>query len=198
MMINPVRRTATAIIATVDDDCALVLTLLGLPIPLRAHIFNYLGETQDELMNLALVSKQVYTDCYRLGIEWKIIPTIEISPTKGRSKRTLLQQLLHNKNNETNKKLRRFPRMHVNNVHKFYLIPLYRLAAEITRDVRKDWIVSLDILLSRRQLEKLFSCPFQMPCLILCQIYVMLIFQMRIQLIESSRIFHTDVHIWKK
>ena len=60
-MIYPVR-TATAIIATVDDDCALVLTLLGLPMPIRVYIFNYLGETQDELMGLTLVSKQAYED----------------------------------------------------------------------------------------------------------------------------------------
>ena len=146
-MIYPVR-TATAIIATVDDDCALVLTLLGLPVPIRVYIFNYLGETQDELMGLTHVSKQVHDDCYRPGIEWKIIPTIEISPTKGRSTRILLQQLLYNNDNETSKKLRRFPRMHVNDVHKRYLIPLHRLAAEITRDVRMDWILSLDISLS--------------------------------------------------
>ncbi|MGK3744344.1 MAG: hypothetical protein ACI90V_011204 [Bacillariaceae sp.] len=147
-MTNPVgtaTATATSITATAEED-VLLLTLLGLLMPLRVYIFNYLGETQDELMNLTLVSKQVYTDCYRLGIDWKIIPTIEISPTKGGSTRALLQQL--NRDDETNKKLRRFPRMRVNDVHGFRHILLHRLAAEIARDVRMDWILSLDISLS--------------------------------------------------
>jgi hypothetical protein len=71
-----------AAVTTVDNNDILLLqqvtTLLGLPVPLRIYILNYLlGETQEELMiNLTLVSKQIYKDCKRPGIEWKIIPTI--------------------------------------------------------------------------------------------------------------------------
>jgi hypothetical protein len=39
-----------------DDDDGLTLTLLDLTMPLRIMIFNYLGETQDELTNLTLTT----------------------------------------------------------------------------------------------------------------------------------------------
>jgi hypothetical protein len=45
--------------------------LLDLPVAIRIRIFNYLGETQEELINLPLASKQTYEDCKRLGIERK-------------------------------------------------------------------------------------------------------------------------------
>jgi hypothetical protein len=44
----------------------LMLTLFSLPIPLRISILNYLGQTQEELMNLTLVSKQIYKDCIKV------------------------------------------------------------------------------------------------------------------------------------
>ena len=57
------------------------MTRLDLPIHLRVSIFNYTeGQTQDELINLIVVSKQICNDCIKQpGIKWKIIPTIEIS-----------------------------------------------------------------------------------------------------------------------
>jgi hypothetical protein len=84
---NSKKQKAMAILsrrtANVDNDDGLMLTFLSLPMPLRIHILNYLGQTQEELMDLRLISRQIYEDCKRPGIEWKVIPTIEISPTKG-------------------------------------------------------------------------------------------------------------------
>ena len=43
---------------------------LGLPTPLRrVYIINYLGQTQEELSNLTLVSEQVCEDRKRPGIK---------------------------------------------------------------------------------------------------------------------------------
>ena len=95
----------------ISNEGLSALTLLGLPFPIRVSILNYLGQTQDELMNLTLVSRKVNEDCKRPGIEWKIIPTIEIRPRQqqGDDKirgRVLMKNLTgHLQNNETNKKL---------------------------------------------------------------------------------------------
>ena len=50
-------------------------------------------KTQEDLINLTLVSKKVNTDCKSSSIEWKIIPTIETSPTKRGAPDKLLRQL---------------------------------------------------------------------------------------------------------
>ena len=60
------------------------IELMDVTASLRVCIFNYLGETQEELVDLRLISKQLYEDCKRPGIEWKIfISMIEISPIHG-------------------------------------------------------------------------------------------------------------------
>ena len=131
-----------------DDGLVIVSTLLNLPVPLRVYIFNYLGETQDELIDLTLISKQVYEDCYRPGIEWKIIPTIVISPTPEGgvgSTRALLQRL----NNQSPKsKLRRYTHMKINDIHRFNDNISTTEIHEIIGDAEMDWIVSLDMSLS--------------------------------------------------
>jgi hypothetical protein len=43
--------------------------MMNLTVPLRVYILNYLGETQEELMTLTLVSEQMHEDCTRLGVE---------------------------------------------------------------------------------------------------------------------------------
>ncbi|OEU09800.1 hypothetical protein FRACYDRAFT_248057 [Fragilariopsis cylindrus CCMP1102] len=102
-----------------------ILTLLDLPISLLAHIFNHLGKTQEELMNLTLVSKQVYEICKneRTGIEWKIIPVFEISVLQqegGGSTRTLVKNMItHSLNRKTAKKFRNYHHMLVKDLHKF-------------------------------------------------------------------------------
>jgi hypothetical protein len=82
-----------------------------------------------------------------LGIEWKIIPTIEISPTKGQrgSACGIIQQLrTHSLDNQINQKLRRYPHMKVNDVHEF----CYNSLPRNTKDARMDWILSLDVSVS--------------------------------------------------
>jgi hypothetical protein len=116
------------------------LTLMSLPITLRIMIFNHLGETNDELIYLTLVSKGLYEDCKRPGIEWKLIPTIEISAVHG-STQKLIQNVSHN---QKNKKLDRYSHMRINDVHKFDYISLNEID-KITKDVRLEGIISLDL-----------------------------------------------------
>jgi hypothetical protein len=134
-----------------NDDHGLV-TLMYLPVNVRVTILNHLGgETQDDLINLILVSKQFYNDCKRPGIGWKIIPTIEIRPDPHQVDdsirglllmRNLAQHLL---NNETKEKLQSYSHMIIKDVQKFVL-PKYD-----GRDIQFDWILSLDITNSSSQ-----------------------------------------------
>jgi hypothetical protein len=123
-----------------------LLSLISLPVSVRVSILNHLGETQDELVNLTLVSKQMYEDCKSPGIEWKIIPTIEFSASQeegGGSCKKLLQILYQN---QTNGKFQRYPRLRVNDLHKFGDLNLsYNEMNNITKDVRLEGILSLDL-----------------------------------------------------
>ncbi|OEU18007.1 hypothetical protein FRACYDRAFT_238438 [Fragilariopsis cylindrus CCMP1102] len=140
-----------------------VLSLLDLHIPLLFRIFNYLGETQDELRNLILVSKQVYQICYgsygRPGIEWRIIPTFEISPLQnegggsggggggGGSIETLLTNLYHHSlNTQTKNKLQFYRHMRVNDLQKFHGRNISEdIIQHIKRNIRMSGITMLDI-----------------------------------------------------
>jgi hypothetical protein len=158
--LHPSSSSAISIVNDNDDDAKInneglsaAFTLMSLTVHIRVYIFNYLGQTQHELINLTLVSKEVYEDCKRPGIEWKIIPTIEISPTKGGSTRALLQQLCnHQLDNKTNKKIRRYTHMNVKDIHRFDRD--FSGFAELRRDIRMDWILSLDVSSSRN----FFAC----------------------------------------
>lgn len=81
-----------------DDDSnrdgVAVLTLLGLPIHLRVTILNFLGQTQDELRTLTIISKQFYKECNQPGIKWKIIPTIIIRPKQHQIDNSIRGRLL--------------------------------------------------------------------------------------------------------
>ncbi|MGK3754594.1 MAG: hypothetical protein ACI8RD_006903 [Bacillariaceae sp.] len=136
------------------DDAGPVLELLDLSFHLRVSILNYLGETQEELINLILVSKTLYEDCKRPGIEWKIISTIEINPTQGvsqgvgqrRSIHELVQQLCnHLLDNKTDRKLQRYTHMRVNDIHKFDAFSSWEEIQRITNNLRMDRILSLDM-----------------------------------------------------
>jgi hypothetical protein len=107
--------------ASINNVGLRAIKLMDLTASLRVCIFNYLGQTQEELVNLTVVSKQVYEDCKRPGIEWKIIISmIEISPKGGGSERGLLRKLQqHLLDNKTNKKLLLCFHMKVIDVHKF-------------------------------------------------------------------------------
>ena len=142
----------------INNEGLSALTLLGLPFPIRVSILNYLGQTQDELLNLTFVSKVVNEDCKRPGIEWNIIRTIEIRPTKGGgSVLASLQQLCHHLlDNNTNKKLRRYPHMKVTDGHEFNFVPSIEIDKIISyythkgtpKYVEMDWILSLDMSVS--------------------------------------------------
>jgi hypothetical protein len=141
-----------------NNNDGILLTLLDLDIPLLFHIFNYLGETQGELRNLILVSKQVYQICYgsygRPGIEWRIIPTFEIRPLLqqhddggigGGSIETLLNNLYdHSLNVETNNKFQFYRHMRVKDVHKFQKGKGEIDIPQIRRNIRMSGITLLD------------------------------------------------------
>jgi hypothetical protein len=55
-----------------QQEVSAVLTLMDLTIPVLFHIYNYLGETQEELINLTLVSKQVEKICKFLVLNGKL------------------------------------------------------------------------------------------------------------------------------
>jgi hypothetical protein len=148
--LHPSSSSAISIVNDNDDDAKVNNEGLSAAFTLMSLT---LGQTQHELINLTLVSKEVYEDCKRPGIEWKIIPTIEISPTKGGSTRALLQQLCnHQLDNKTNKKIRRYTHMNVKDIHRFDRD--FSGFAELRRDIRMDWILSLDVSSSRN----FFAC----------------------------------------
>jgi hypothetical protein len=91
---------------------------MDLPVPIRVCIFNCLGQTEDELMNLTLVSKQINEDCKRNSVECKIIPTFKLVasqyPFDGSVRALRLLQNLHQhlqNNNETKVKLQCYRHM---------------------------------------------------------------------------------------
>ena len=137
----------------------------GLHDHIRVILLNYLGETQDGLITLTLVSKQVYNkDRKQPGIEWKIVPTIEIRPRQqGGSTLALLQQLCNHHN------ILRYPHTHmrVYDVHKITrssgqpedatkqqrnideLLDEGQAMADITKSCPFDSILSLDMSYSK-------------------------------------------------
>jgi hypothetical protein len=113
-----------------------------LPNPILIGIFNWLD--QESLMNLTLVSKQLHKiiAANGPGIENKIIPVFEVS---GSSTQRFFQILRNNFfNEEIKNKLQYYPHMKLNNIHEFDRIPVHEMQ-QMTRDVRMDWITSLDI-----------------------------------------------------
>ena len=126
----------------VTSGCA----YMDLPTPLRVHTLNYLGETQEELRTLTVLSKKFNEDCKQTAIEWNLIPTIIVSSLEHNGGQTLnLFRSLRDKN----RLLQRYRFMIVKNVHKF----LYKNRNEreeierITTTFRMG-ILSLDLSLS--------------------------------------------------
>ena len=127
-----------------------------------------LGETQEELVNLRLISKQLYEDCKRPGIEWKIfISMIEISPIHGGgSMEGIVQKFWHHlMDNSTDKKLRRCFRVTVVDAYKFYSNPmtLHEVKGMI-KFPRMDWILSLDMSLLVPLAVAFFYTPYRRCC----------------------------------
>ena len=151
----------------------------GLHDHIRVILLNYLGETQDGLITLTLVSKQVYNkDRKQPGIEWKIVPTIEIRPRQqGGSTLALLQQLCNHHN------ILRYPHTHmrVYDVHKITrssgqpedatkqqrnideLLDEGQAMADITKSCPFDSILSLDMSYSKPILFEPIVVPMILP-----------------------------------
>jgi hypothetical protein len=72
------RRRRTFKYNDVDAAVAPATSFLDLDDPILVTIFNYLGETQDELMTLTLVSKQVNKACKPVLEEFKRICRLEL------------------------------------------------------------------------------------------------------------------------
>ncbi|OEU11631.1 hypothetical protein FRACYDRAFT_244749 [Fragilariopsis cylindrus CCMP1102] len=141
------RVDAVAAAVAAAAPAAPAASFLGLPDSIRVIILNYLGETQDELITLTLVSKRVYEDCQQPVIEWKIIPTIEIRPRQlqGGSILALMQQLCDHHN------IRRY---HISYTHLrvYDMHKITRAFADITKIYPSNpfySIFSLDISLSK-------------------------------------------------
>lgn len=135
-----------------------MVTMLGLPTPIRVYILNYLGETQEELRNLTLLSKQVNKDCKRPGIEWEIIPLFDLSPLQnilygGGSTENFLHNLdQYQRDNDTSRKLQRYCHMIVNNIHQFDIG--HTCYQHRNNNIRMYGIESLDISSSSSQTTK--------------------------------------------
>ena len=57
----------------------IVSLLMVLPKTVRIYILTFLGETQEELRELPLVSKQFYNDCKEPGLGWELLPLFVLS-----------------------------------------------------------------------------------------------------------------------
>ncbi|OEU14193.1 hypothetical protein FRACYDRAFT_240726 [Fragilariopsis cylindrus CCMP1102] len=155
-------------VVAADVDAAAVAaapppaSFLGLYDHIRVNILNYLGETNDELITLTLISKQVYEDCQQPGIEWKIIPTIEIKPRQqAGSTLALLPQLCnylntrlyltsytHMKQLCNRHNIRRYHCTHMR-VYDVHILEEDQAFADIPKSIAFDSILSLDISLSK-------------------------------------------------
>mmetsp|Transcript_2461 Transcript_2461/g.2837 ORF Transcript_2461/g.2837 Transcript_2461/m.2837 type:complete len:345 (-) Transcript_2461:314-1348(-) len=112
------------VVASSTTTSTFVLTLMDLPMTARLDIWNFLGETQEEMSTLTLLSKQSNRDSKHSGIEWQeqLLPVLEISPTHGGSTEQLFHSLLHHHTNNDphhNKQTTPYRTMTVNDMHKF-------------------------------------------------------------------------------
>jgi hypothetical protein len=109
--------------------------------PIIIEIINWLD--QESLMNLSLVSRQLHNIiANEPGNRNRIIPVFEVS---GSSTRRLFQILRDNFFNKGIKnKLQYYPRMKFNNIHEFDRF-FDDEWDKMQKDVRMDWITSLDI-----------------------------------------------------
>ena len=106
--------------------------LIALPKTVRIFILSFLGETQEELRELPLVSKQFYKDCKEPGIEWKLIPLFVLRPKinnedEGRTMNFVHTMNQYQQDENTNRKLQRYNICKVENMEKFDQMPEHEL-----------------------------------------------------------------------
>ena len=130
----------------VTSGCA----YMDLPTPLRVHTLNYLGETQEELRTLTVLSKKFNEDCKKTCIEWNIIPTIIISPLERNGGQILnLFRNLQDKNRLLQPAVSLTDCTIVQNVHKFRDTNYYEdTEIEMITNTIRMVILSLDLSLS--------------------------------------------------
>jgi len=151
--------TTTSNMGVKDSD--FVTTLMGLPISVQIDIFNYLGETQEELRTLTLISKQSYEVCKQPGILWDLVPVFIITPSKSsadnvidndrlRADNDILrsERLFHNLH-QHQQQHQRYHHMIVNEVQKFGFDTFFSIYSDFIRRIVHNTqlfgILSLDV-----------------------------------------------------
>mmetsp|Transcript_33378 Transcript_33378/g.37310 ORF Transcript_33378/g.37310 Transcript_33378/m.37310 type:complete len:466 (-) Transcript_33378:71-1468(-) len=101
-------RSSSSLSSSSSSSSASTSFLMALPITIRVDIINFLGETQEELVTLTLISKEFNATCQQPGVVWRIINWIEICPSQGGNSyrllnnlRSHLQEQQHSYNNKT-------------------------------------------------------------------------------------------------
>jgi len=86
-------RSSSSLSSSSSSSSASTSFLMALPITIRVDIINFLGETQEELVTLTLISKEFNATCQQPGVVWRIINWIEICPSQGGNSYRLLNNL---------------------------------------------------------------------------------------------------------
>ena len=97
---------------------------MAFPKSVRIFILSFLGETQDELRELPLVSKQFYHDCKEPGLGWELVPLFVLSAKdnnqdEGRTLNFIHTMIQYQHDNNTYRKLQRYSIFKVENMDKF-------------------------------------------------------------------------------
>ena len=90
--------TSVPALATTDIENRFLYTLMVLPKTIRVYILTFLGETQEELRELPLVSKQFYKDCKEPGIGWKLHQLFVLSPKENNKDEGRTLNFIHTMN----------------------------------------------------------------------------------------------------
>jgi len=102
--------------------------LMALPQTVRIFILSFLGETQEELRELPLVSKQFYKDCKEPGIGWEFLSSFVLSAKDNDEDNGRTMNFIHTMNQyqqdeDTRRKLARYNIFKVENLDKFDQVP---------------------------------------------------------------------------
>jgi len=139
---------AAAAAQTTTTTATLVSMLIRLPISIRLFIMNYLGGTQQELVNLTLLSKGNNEDCKRPGIDWDITPVFYLSPFKqdGGNTMNFIRKLhQYQQDDDINRKIQRYRRLVVHKVNDFHMFSGEDIEVIRRNNIRMDEITSLDL-----------------------------------------------------
>jgi len=145
---TPVPAAAAAAAETTTTAATHVSMLMRLPISVRLFIMNYLGGTQQELVNLTLLSKGNNEDCKRPGIDWDITPVFYLSPFKqdGGNTMNFIRKLhQYQQDDDINRKIQRYRRLVVHKVNDFHMFRGEDIEVIRRNNIRMNEITSLDL-----------------------------------------------------